>query len=316
MKYVELADTGIETTEMCIGTLTLGTLQANVPTEDGAATIRRALDLGANSIDTAQAYGTYHHVAQAIRGRDEDLVISSKSHARNYEDMEKAIFECRKVLHRTVIDIFYMHLIKDAEDLNQRSWALKAIQDFKEAGAVRAIGASVHTNAGLRAVADCPEVQVVMACINEKGMGIADGSLDECLDLAGLCKERGKVVTAMKPLGGGHLIDHTADAINYVRSRPEVDVVAVGMLTPQEAAMNVHIFNDEDVPAGVANSVNTEKKHLIIYDKCKQCGNCVERCPQDALTPRRKKKPKVDECRCVLCGYCAEVCPEFAIRVI
>jgi len=316
MKTIELAKTGVTVSEMCIGTLPLGRLQADVSAERGGEAIRRAIDLGVNFVDTAQSYGTYPHVAHAIRGVEKDLVISSKSHAANYEEMEKAIYECRKVLHREVIDIFSLHLVQDEANLNSRSWALKCVADFKEAGAVRAVGATVHTNAGLTAVADCPDIEVVMVCVNEKGLGIADGSLEECLELARLCRQRGKAIIAMKPLAGGHLIGRSAEAINFVRNIEEVDVVAVGVLTPEEAEMNVRTFNDEDIPPELADAVNKEPKKVLIYDTCSQCGRCVERCPQDALSPRKRKKPKLDESKCVLCGYCAEVCPEFAIRVV
>jgi len=316
MKTIELGQTGIVVSEMCAGTLPLGTLQAKVPTDDGAAAIRRAIDLGVNFIDTAQAYGTYHHVAHAIAGVEKELVIGSKSHADNYEDMEKAIYECRKALRRRVIDIFYLHLVRDEENLHKRSWALRCIVDFKTAGAVRAVGATTHTNAGLHAIADCPEIEVVMACINEKGLGIADGSLEECLELCRLCRHRGKAVIAMKPLAGGHLIARTDEAINFVRSLDEVDAVAVGLLTPEEAEADVCIFEGKQIPADLADSLNKKPKHLLIYDSCERCGRCVERCPQGALTPRRRKPPMVDTDKCVLCGYCAEVCPRFAIRVV
>jgi len=316
MKMIELGKTGLTVSEMCAGTLPLGTLQAKASTEDGAAAIRRAIDLGVNFIDTAQAYGTYGHVAHAIAGVQKDLIVASKSHAGNYEDMEKAIYECRKALRRQVIDIFYLHLVKDEENLHQRSWALRAIEDFKKAGAVRAIGATTHTNAGLRAAADCPEIEVVMACINDKGMGIVDGSLEECLQLCGLCRERGKAVIAMKPLAGGHFIGRAAEAINYVRALGEVDAIAVGLLTPEEAEADVAIFDEREIPAGLAASLNAEPKHVIIYESCECCGRCIERCPQGALTPRRHKPPVVDPDKCVLCGYCAEVCPRFAIRVV
>ena len=316
MKMVTLGNTGIVASQMCVGTLTLGRLQANVSAESGAAAIRRAIDLGANFVDTAESYATYPHVAHAIRGVEKGLIISSKSKAANYEEMEKAIYDCRKALHREVIDIFMLHLVENEESLNERSWALKCITDFKDAGAVRAAGASTHTNAGLRALADCPEIDVVMPCINQKGFGITEGALDECLQLVRLCHERGKAVIAMKPLGGGHLRANAAEAINWVRGLPEVDCVAIGSLTPDEAEMNARIFNDEPVPAELAGRVGKEKKRLIIYDTCQACGRCVETCHQHALTQKQGKKPIVDEAKCVLCGYCGGACPKFAIRII
>ena len=65
MKHVTLGKTGIEVTEMCFVTLTVSRLQADVPAAESGAVIARALDLGVDFVDTAQAYQTYEHVASA-----------------------------------------------------------------------------------------------------------------------------------------------------------------------------------------------------------------------------------------------------------
>ncbi|MGQ9627065.1 MAG: 4Fe-4S dicluster domain-containing protein [Anaerolineae bacterium] len=61
----------------------------------------------------------------------------------------------------------------------------------------------------------------------------------------------------------------------------------------------------------------------IIRERCKECGFCVEFCPQEVLEisdefnskgyhPPRVRDGKV----CVNCGLCSMLCPEFAIYIV
>ncbi len=59
---------------------------------------------------------------------------------------------------------------------------------------------------------------------------------------------------------------------------------------------------------------------VIVEDRCKGCGFCVEYCPLDvlALSSEFNRKgyhpPKiVTQGLCVGCGLCEMICPEFAI---
>ena len=62
---------------------------------------------------------------------------------------------------------------------------------------------------------------------------------------------------------------------------------------------------------------------MIIKDRCKGCGFCIEYCPQGILVRSKdinKKGYHYPEVReeppfkvCINCNFCALVCPEFAI---
>ena len=316
MKRAKLGNTGIEVTEMCFGTLTISRLQADVSVVEATPAISRALDLGVDFVDTAQAYQTHEHVAAAIKGRKRKPVIATKSHARDYDGMKDAVEEALQTMGLEHIDIFLLHAVRSEDDFHERKDAFKCLLEYKQKGVVRAIGLSTHLLEGLKPVLDHDELEIALPCVNRKGLGMNDGTLDELLPLLKKLSAAGKGVYAMKPLAGGHLFDDVASSLNFVRDLDCVDAVAVGMKTEAEVEMNVCIFNDEPVPRDVFDRAKQVSKKLIIYShKCEGCGSCVERCDQDAMS-LVDEKAVVDASKCILCGYCAEECPVFCIRII
>ncbi|MDQ1317298.1 MAG: 4Fe-4S dicluster protein [Candidatus Poribacteria bacterium] len=315
MKTVCMSKSNLEVSELCFGTLTLGTFQANLTTEEGAKAISIALEMGVNFIDTAQRYGTYPHVRKALDGWTGDVIIASKSHERTYEDMRIAVEEALREMNLDRIGIFHLHLIRSKQDFLERQETLECLINLREKGIIQAIGISAHSAEGVNAILDCDDIDVVFPIINKKGFGIVSGTLDDMLQAVRSAKAKGKDLYAMKPLGGGHLIEEIPDAINYLRELNLFDSISVGMKTPDEVEMNVRIFEDGYVPEELAQRVKSKGKRLIVYDMCKKCGKCEETCDQDAIKVGEKKSV-VDHDKCILCGYCAAVCPVFALRVI
>jgi aryl-alcohol dehydrogenase-like predicted oxidoreductase len=316
MKRVKLGKSGIEVTELCFGTLTMSCLQADLPVLEGSAVIKRALDLGVDFIDTAQAYRTYEHVAQAMKGRKRRPVIATKSHARTYDEMRAAVEQALAVLEVDNLDIFLFHLTRSEDDYLARRGAIDCLLEYKNKGIIRALGLSAHTLEGLKPAFNHPELEIVLTCINQKGLGINDGSLEDLLPALEQLHALGKGVYAMKPLGGGHLFNEVEYSINFVRRLGTVDALAVGMKSIAEVDMNVCIFEDRPVPAETEKRARQVSKRLIIYSHiCQGCGSCVEHCEQHALS-LREDKAEVDMSKCILCGYCAGECPVFCIRVV
>ena len=316
MRKVNIGNTGITVTELCHGTLILGALQANLSPEEGAKAIRRSYELGVNFYDTAQGYLSYPHIALGLKGVPEDkVVIASKSHASSYEQMQKAVEECLRGLNRSYIDIFHLHLVPSTDNLRARQGALDCLVKMKEKGTIRAIGASTHTIAGVRALNQEPRMDVIFPVLNQHGLGIIDGNLEGMLAALEESKQRGKFIYAMKPLGGGHLAAEVEESFNYLRRLPVCDAVAAGMKDEAEVEMNVAIFEDRPITEEIRRRVGSVHRRLIIYDRCIACGACIDECDQKALS-MGEKKVAVDQSKCILCGYCAAVCPEYVIRVV
>ncbi len=316
MRMVNVGTTGISVTELCHGTLILGHLQANLTPEEGATAIRKSFQMGVNFYDTAKGYKTYPHLALGLQGIDRgQVVISSKSHSRSYDEMKADIEECLRELSLEQVGIFHLHQISSLDDLNGRKGALDCLIEYKNRGLVGAIGASLHTITGLQAVNEEPAIDVVFPVLNQKGLGIIDGTLEDMLKALDESKRQGKFVYAMKPLGGGHLSQEVEESFEFLRDLPSCDAVAVGMKDEAEIEMNVAIFNDQALTEDLQKRVHTVARRLTVYDRCTVCGLCIDACDQDALR-LGDDKAIVDDSKCIFCGYCAAVCPEYVIRVV
>jgi predicted aldo/keto reductase-like oxidoreductase len=318
MKYNVLGNTGISVSQLCFGVLPMGPNQFGLSPEEGGQLIREGILSGINFLDTAQSYRTYPHIRQALdslKGKRDDVVIATKSTASTYDEMKAAVEEARAALDREVIDIFHLHAARgDANVFKDREGAFECLVDCKAKGLIKAVGISTHSVSAVRAGIDTGEIDVIFPIINIEGLGILHGSKEEMASAIEQAALKGKGVYAMKALGGGNLLADIKGAIDYVRYLPGVSSVAVGMVNRDELTMNLCIFNDQEVPAGLADATVHQKK-LIVQVFCKGCGRCVEICPNMAMEVVGGKA-RHDASKCILCGYCAPVCPEFAIRLV
>lgn len=315
MEKMLLGNTDLQVTRLCFGLLPLGPMQRNLPVEEGARLLRRALEEGVNFVDTAEAYGTYGVAARAMGQEFKDTIIATKSHAVTYEEMEKSIQKALKELQRDYIDIFHLHAARAKEDLfTVRQGAFECLQEYKARGVIRFIGVSTHSVTAMQAAINKKEVDVVFPIINSLGMGIIYGDLNGMLAAIEQARAAGKGLYAMKALAGGHLIQEAEKAIEYVRSIPGISSVAIGMVKEKELEMNLRIFRNQPVPAELKTERATEKK-LLVSRFCIGCGTCVDTCPNFALS-LKEGKAVVDSSKCILCGYCNPVCPQFALRLV
>lgn len=318
LRKIRLGRSGLEVTELCFGTLILGKLQADLAPAEGARAIRRALELGVNFIDTAKGYKTYDHTRLGVEGFS-DVVIASKSPVAGAKEMREDVETCLRDIGRETIDIFHLHLIKTHEDMVKREGALETLIRCREEGKIRAIGLSAHGPGGVLCALESEEIDIVFPIVNRKGLGINGGSLDDMIAAVRKVHATGRGLYAMKPFGGGHLIDDIPASIDFIRELSLFHSVAVGLKTPEEAEIMVGVFEGKPEAIELAHRTGKEraqKKRLHVYDwLCEKCGECVGACAQGAMS-LGEKSAEVDPDLCILCGYCAAACPNFAIRVI
>lgn len=314
MQYVKLGQTNIEVSRLCFGGLIIGPLQVNLSKEEGAKVILSALERGVNFIDTAELYGTYPHIREALKHWKKDVVISTKCYAYTREDAVKSVEKARKELDRDVIDIFSMHEQESALTLRGHRDAYEYYLEAREKGIIRAVGVSTHNVKVVDTAAGMDGIDVIHPLVNKSGIGIGDGTIEDMLRAVEKAYNAGKGIYSMKALGGGNLLGSYEDSLNFVLNLPFIHAVAVGMQSVDEVKMNVSVFTDEPVDENVRKNLAKRRRHLHIDYWCEGCGRCVERCKQNALSIV-DKKATVNPDKCTLCSYCAGVCPQFAIKV-
>lgn len=314
MQYRNLGDTGILVSRLCFGTLTMGPLQQSLPLQTGAGLLELAFSFGVNFVDTAELYGTYPYIREALKSKP-DAVICTKSYSYDIKTAEESFRGAVEGLGREYIDMFLLHEQESEHTIRGHYEAIEYFLKRKEEGLIGAVGLSTHYVAGMRGASMYPELQVVFPLINVSGVGIADGTKEEMLTEMELAHAQGKGVFAMKPLGGGHLLPRREEALAYLLGQPCVQSVAVGMQTPEEVRYNCAVFSGEQPDEALAQSIGAQPRRLMIHDWCEGCGACVLRCRNGALR-LVEGKAEVNRALCALCGYCASACPQFCIKVV
>ena len=89
--------------------------------------------------------------------------------------------------------------------------------------------------------------------------------------------------------------------------------LAVSLLTACKAELDAHIVRKQ-CPAGVCEAFN-RKTYAIDPKKCAANGDCVDECPEDAITFKKNFISMIDKAMCTGCGKCAAACEEGAIVV-
>ncbi|MDE0200229.1 MAG: aldo/keto reductase [Caldilineaceae bacterium] len=119
--------------------------------EESIAVVRRALELGVNYIDTAEAYGTEEIVGKAIRDFDRDsLVVATKKNAfREGEpvpskDFAAGVESSLRRLGVETIDVFHFHGARLEQYQHICDELVPVLQRMRQAGKIRHLAVSEH----------------------------------------------------------------------------------------------------------------------------------------------------------------------------
>ena len=150
MQTVRLGRTGLDVSVAglgCGGHSRLGMAKGR-DLHHAADMVRRALDLGITLIDTARAYGTEEAVGLGVKGRRDQVVISTKASAGRGGEFVTAqqlgalVDESLKRLATDYVDIFFLHGVTPGQYEHAKAVLVPELLRQKEAGKLRFIAVS------------------------------------------------------------------------------------------------------------------------------------------------------------------------------
>lgn len=229
---VVLGHTGIRTSRLAMGTGTVGFGHHSNQSALGVPGLSRLLlngyDHGLRFFDTADAYGTHPHVAEALKHVPRDQVtVLTKSWSREPAAIRADLDRFRRELGTDYIDVFLMHCLSDANWTERYRGVMDVLSEAKQKGIIRAHGCSCHTIGALRASAKSPWVDVQLARVNPIGSHM-DADPATVVGVLRTMKASGKAVVGMKILGQGDLSRRQDEALKYALSLSVLDAFTIG----------------------------------------------------------------------------------------
>jgi aryl-alcohol dehydrogenase-like predicted oxidoreductase len=171
MEYRELGRTGWKVSSISLGTWAMGSLWGAVDKRESMATLNRALDLGVNFFDTADAYGSEPLLGELKRQRRKPFYIATKMgmgvnpNARGYTRNNLTMFveNSLRNLGTETIDLMQLHCPPIAV-YNAEVFGI--LDDLVKQGKIRHYGVSVERIVEAEKAFEFPGVQSVMIIFN------------------------------------------------------------------------------------------------------------------------------------------------------
>jgi len=165
MQYRTLGRTGLRVSDIGFGAMTIGgEVFGATDDQESLRALHRALDLGMNFIDTADAYGRGHSeelIAQVLKTRRSEVILATKGGnqftvrqgLRNFDPdyITSALEASLKRLQIETIDLYQLH--NPSQEVMRRGEIFARLDRFKREGKIRFYGVSLEkTNDGLVAI--------------------------------------------------------------------------------------------------------------------------------------------------------------------
>jgi aryl-alcohol dehydrogenase-like predicted oxidoreductase len=239
-----LGRTGVKVSRLGIGCAYFQ--RKHVTPDEVTATLRRALELGVNYLDTAPNYGNEEtgfaetKMGPGIRELRDRFFLVTKTEEPTYEGTWKLLRQSLKRLQTDRIDLVHLHNFGDEKIWGDRSLvfgdkgAMGALREAKKQGVIRFIGATGHLGpTRFHEALDSGEIDVLMNAVNF----VVQHTYDFEHKVWSRARSQNLGLVAMKVLGGavrqegGFKVDekYYEKAIRYALSIPGIAVAVIGL---------------------------------------------------------------------------------------
>ena len=315
MQKIRLGRSELMVTKTSLGCLPL----QRCSDEDAVRLIRAAYEGGINFFDTANAYtDSEKKLGIALSDVRENVVISTKSTARDKTTVLEHIENSLRMLRTDYIDLFQFHQVTEVPDLDDPDGAYAGALEAKERGWIRHIGVTSH------------RVNVAEECIASGNFETLQFpfsyiSSERDLALAEKCREADMGFIAMKGLAGGML--NNVRACHAFMKQYDNVVPIWGMQRMEELRQWLAVAEeDPSMDDELAEYIKKERQELS-GSFCRSCGYCMP-CPagieifncarmnmllrrspwKQYFTPEWQEKMTRIE-NCIGCRHCSSHCP-------
>ena len=315
MPKIKLGSTGIVVEKNGFGALPIQRIS-----EDAAVKLlRRAYDGGMNFFDTSRAYtDSEAKISKAFKGMRHDVVIATKTMARNVEDFWKDLDTSLKTLGTDYIDIYQFHVPPQCYLPGDGTGMYEAMEQAKRDGKILHIG---FTNHKWKLAEEC----ILSGKFETIQYPLSYLTGETELNLVSLSAKAGMGYIAMKGMAGG-LINNALAAGAFMA---QFDNVVPIWGIQRESELDDFLAQIDTPPAMTEEleKVIEKDRGELVGDFCRSCGYCMP-CPQNItinqcarislMLRRAPSESWLDEKsqammaqveKCTGCGLCKTRCP-------
>ena len=315
MEKMRLGRTNLSVARTSFGALPL----QRVTMEEAKIILLKAYESGINFYDTARMYtDSEEKIGNALSKYRHDVIIATKSVAREGDELAKELELSLKMLKTDYIDIYQSHFCKVLPLPDDGTQVYETLLKAREQGKIRFIGVTSHDiNVVLQGAKSglYDTVQYPLSCL----------SVERDLDIITICREHDVGLIAMKAMSGG-LIRNKRAAFAFLRAYDNV-VPIWGVQRIEELEEWLSYENNPPIlDAKLLEEIEQEKAELG-SSFCRGCGYCLPcpvgiqivtcarmelflgRMPPELYTTTewRDNMALIDEC--LHCDSCKNKCP-------